>query len=48
MIKLLIQKATGKTYTPGDYDGLSLFARKFSFLGDNFKRINLVREVQAE
>lgn len=26
----------------------ALFARKFSFLGDNFKRINLVRETQTE
>lgn len=26
----------------------ALFTRKFSFLGDDFKRINLVREIQAE
>lgn len=26
----------------------ALFTRKFSFLGDNFKRINLAREVQTE
>ena len=26
----------------------SLFTRKFGFLGENFKRIDLVRDIQAE